>query len=255
MKIRTTRVIVCLLCLFIVSKVSQAQTGSITFRSINLKTRTLTIDGLFFETASGRATIPIINTIVTSKARTVTADVAGHKITISIQPQGSNFNLSLTAQPNTDITKWGIAIDSTPNEYYTGLLERVVDGPQAKSWASGIQEALNLRGQKVDMIVKPTTSIYAPYYLSSRGYAAFVKGYSPGYFEFAVSDPRRVKIEFEGPSLEIKIYTSKTPGELVRSHAVDAGPPFLPPRWMYLPWRWRDEHTERANYYDGTPVT
>ena len=253
-----TRILICLLFLFFLSTVSQGQIdrqGSITLQSINLKNRSLRIDGLFFETASGRATIPIINTIITSRARTIAADVAGHKITILIQPQGSNFNLSLTAQPNTDITKWGIAIDSTSNEYYTGLMERIIDGPQAKSWAQGIQEAMNLRGQKVDMIVKPTTSIYAPYYLSSRGYATFVKGNWPGYFEFAVSDPRRVKIEFEGPSLELKIYTATTPAELVRAHAIDAGPPFLPPRWMYMPWRWRDEHTERANYYDGTPVT
>ena len=184
--------IICLLFLFFLSTVSQGQIdrqGSITLQSINLKNRSLRIDGLFFETASGRATIPIINTIITSRARTIAADVAGHKITILIQPQGSNFNLSLTAQPNTDITKWGIAIDSTSNEYYTGLMERVIDGPQAKSWAQGIQEAMNLRGQKVDMIVKPTTSIYAPYYLSSRGYATFVKGNWPGYFEFAVSAP------------------------------------------------------------------
>jgi len=253
-----TRILICLLFLFFLSTVSQGQIDrqrSITLQSINLKNRSLRIDGLFFETASGRATIPIINTIITSRARTIAADVAGHKITILIQPQGSNFNLSLTAQPNTDITKWGIAIDSTSNEYYTGLMERVIDGPQAKSWAQGIQEAMNLRGQKVDMIVKPTTSIYAPYYLSSRGYATFVKGNWPGYFEFAVSDPRRVKIEFEGPSLELKIYTATTPAELVRAHAIDAGPPFMPPRWMYMPWRWRDEHTERANYYDGTPVT
>lgn len=253
-----TRILICLLFLFFLSTVSQGQIdrqGSITLQSINLKNRSLRIDGLFFETASGRATIPIINTIITSRARTIAADVAGHKITILVQPQGSNFNLSLTAQPNTDITKWGIAIDSTSNEYYTGLMERVIDGPQAKSWAQGIQEAMNLRGQKVDMIVKPTTSIYAPYYLSSRGYATFVKGNWPGYFEFAVSDPRRVKIEFEGPSLELKIYTATTPAELVRAHAIDAGPPFMPPRWMYMPWRWRDEHTERANYYDGTPVT
>jgi alpha-glucosidase (family GH31 glycosyl hydrolase) len=24
---------------------------------------------------------------------------------------------------------------------------------------------------------------------------------------------------------------------------------------MYTPWRWRDEHTQRTSYYDGTPVT
>ena len=253
-----TRIPICFVFLAVLSTISQGQVvkqGSITLQSINLKNRFLKIDGLFFETASGRVPIPTLNTFITTKARTIAADVAGHKITIWIQPQGSNFNLSLTAQPNTDITKWGIAIDSTPNEYYTGLMERVVDGPQAKSWAQGIQEAMNLRGQKVDMIVKPTTSIYAPYYLSSRGYATFVKGNWPGYFEFAVADPRRVKIEFEGPSLELKIYTATTPAELVRAHAIDAGPPFMPPRWIYMPWRWRDEHTERANYYDGTPVT
>ncbi len=35
---------------------------------------------------------------------------------------------------------------------------------------------------------------------------------------------------------------------------MDAGPPFMPPKWMFAPWRWRDEHTQRPQYYDGTPV-
>ena len=50
------------------------------------------------------------------------------------------------------------------------------------------------------------------------------------------------------------INTASTPAELVRAHALEAGPPFLPPRWLYSPWRWRDEHTQRTTYYDGTPV-
>ena len=53
----------------------------------------------------------------------------------------------------------------------------------------------------------------------------------------------------------MKIYTANTPAELVEAHALDAGPPFLPPKWMYGTWRWRDEITQRTNYYDGTPVT
>jgi alpha-D-xyloside xylohydrolase len=28
----------------------------------------------------------------------------------------------------------------------------------------------------------------------------------------------------------------------------------LPPKWMFTAWRWRDEHTHRDTYYDGTPV-
>ena len=64
-----------------------------------------------------------------------------------------------------------------------------------------------------------------------------------------------MKVEFEGPTLAFKFYTASTPAALVQAHALDAGPPFLPPRWMYSPWRWRDENTQRDKYYDGTPVT
>ena len=179
----------------------------------------------------------------------------GHTITVAITRDRDNFNIGFKAQPDTDILKWGLSIDSTPREYYTGLMERVVDGPQAKSWATGITEAMDLRGQKVDMIIKPTTSVYAPFYLSSRGYAVFVKGNWPGAFDFAASNRRTVQIEFEGPSFELKIYTASDPARLVRAHALDAGPPFLPPKWIFTPWRWRDEHTQRTTYYDGTRVT
>ncbi len=133
-------------------------------------------------------------------------------------------------------------------------MERVVDGPQQASWAPGITAAMNLRGQKIDCLVKPTLSVYAPFYLSSRGYSVTVQGTWPGQFDFAAANPERVAIEFEGPSLSLVINTAGTPAELVRAHALEAGPPFLPPKWLYSPWRWRDEHTQRTTYYDGTPV-
>src|SRR5262249_17849969 len=147
------------------------------------------------------------------------------------------------------------SLQSESDEYYTGLMERTVDGPQQASWAPHLQSAMNLRRQKVEMIVRPTTSVYAPFFLSSKGYGLFVLGDWPGSFDFCVDDPHRVKIEFEGASFEMKIYAAGDPAEMIRQHALDAGPPFLPPRWMYAPWRWRDEHTERPAYYDGTPVT
>jgi alpha-glucosidase (family GH31 glycosyl hydrolase) len=219
--------------------------------------RTLKIDDLFFETAKGRVTLPAH----------FTGDVArnpwssqwkmddGRVVDIKVTPRGQNFMIELSAKPDADIVRWGLSVDAREDEYYTGLMERVVDGPQAASWAPGINQAMNLRGQKVDMLVKPTTSIYAPFYLSSRGYAVFVHGTWPGRFDFAADDPKAVKIDFEGPSLKMQVHTAADPATLVRQHALDAGPPFTPPKWMFTPWRWRDEHTQRAKYYDGTPVT
>ncbi len=215
------------------------------------------IDEFFYETSAGRQLLPHLKPIKgpdgSISAKVTTTD--GRIVSFSIKPAGNNLEVSLTAEPDAGIVKWGLALDADENEYFTGLMERVVDGGQTESWAPGLTNAMNLRGQKVDMILKPTTSVYAPFYISSRNYAVFVQGNWPGFFDFCASDPQRVKIEFEGPSFRMKIYTGKNPTELVKAHALDAGPAFLPPKWMYLPWRWRDENRERTVYYDGTPVT
>jgi len=248
---------------------SQADTGQavLELRSQRLKPqvpgpegRVLKIDGLFFETAVGRTTLPGQLTARQRNSRnSQAADEArladGRVVRLSVQPEGDNFIIRMGAQPDGDIVKWGLAVEAGGDEYYTGLMERVVDGPQSASWAPGLQAAMNLRGQKVDMIVKPTTSVYAPFYLSSRGYAIFVKGNWPGYFDFCVDHPQRVRVEFEGPSFEMKVYTAESPAAMVGAHALDAGPPFMPPKWMFSPWRWRDEHSQLVAYYDGTPVT
>jgi alpha-D-xyloside xylohydrolase len=222
--------------------------------------RAVRLDGLFFETPAGRMMLPGALTVTSrgKSGRSLEAQAKmpdGHAVTITVAPEGKDYVVRLVAQPNADIIRWGFAVDATASEYFTGLMERVVDGLQQASWAPGIKEAMNLRGQKVDMILKPTTSVYAPFYLSSRGYAVFAKTNWPGTYDFCVSDPNRVQIAFEGPSLEVKVYTRGDPAQLVQAHALEAGPPFLPPKWMYTPWRWRDEHRQRTQYYDGTPVT
>ncbi|HLP75456.1 MAG TPA: TIM-barrel domain-containing protein, partial [Candidatus Paceibacterota bacterium] len=210
---------------------------------------------LYYETTKGRVAIPFQPGDVSKRTSQEIKTSDGRVVTVSIKPEDNDFLLHFSAKPAEGIVKWGFAIDADANEYFTGLMERVVDGPQQASWADGIKEAMNLRGQKVDMILKPTTSVYAPFYISSKGYALFVQGNWPGVFDFCKSDSQRVKLEWEGPSFGFKVYTAKTPAELVKAHALDAGPPFLPPKWMFTPWRWRDEHTQRTQYYDGTPVT
>ena len=222
---------------------------------------TLSLGGLFYQTASGRNPIQVDLGTVTRNAEKEVATPDGRHIKVSVKRQGGDFLIRFTSSPpsngatNTDVIKWGLTIGADANEYFTGLMERVVDGAQTASWASNLTAAMNLRGQKVDMIVKPTTSVYAPFYISSRGYGVFVHGNWPGFFDFCNSDPAHLKVEFEGPSFEMKIYLRPTPVEIVKAHALDAGPPFLPPKWMYWPWRWRDENTQRTNYYDGTRVT
>ena len=228
-----------------------AASGAIVLASRNINGGSLSLDGLFFETAAGRTPV----TLAPRGASQYAARIGTRTITVSVTPDGTHVNVRLRAEPADDITRWGFALDAAADEYFTGLMERVVDGPQQASWAPGITAGMDLRGQKVDMIVKPTTSVYAPFYLSSRGYGLFVKGTWPGTFDFAATEPKRVMIAFEGPTLDVKVYTAPTPVAIVRAHSMENGPPVLPPKWTYRPWRWRDQHTHRPAYYDGTPVT
>jgi alpha-glucosidase (family GH31 glycosyl hydrolase) len=213
------------------------------------------LGGVFYETGAGRVMLAdslVAEAQQSGGSKTNMPD--GRVIHVTVGRDGNNLALKFLAQPDGGILQWGIALDAGTNEYFTGLMERVVDGPQESSWARNITKAMNLRGQIVQMIVKPTLSLYSPFFVSSRGYAVAVQGAWPGQFDFCAGDTQRVKIEFEGPSFEMKIYAAGTPAEVVKAHALDAGPPFLPPHWMYGTWRWRDEHTQRNEYCDGTAV-
>ncbi|MBN1925671.1 MAG: glycoside hydrolase family 31 protein [Prolixibacteraceae bacterium] len=166
-----------------------------------------------------------------------------------------NINFSFSATPDDNITGWGLNLSATPDEFFTGLFERVVDGNQKESWKEGITEALNLRGQKIDMLVKPTVSLYTPFHISSNGYGIFFEGTWPGHYDFCNTNPDVVSISFEGKNLSGIIYTNPNPAEMVKAHSLHVGPTIVPPKWAFLPWRWRDNHENRPAYYDGTKVT
>lgn len=176
------------------------------------------------------------------------------EISISFQQIDGAIHFAFNAQPSDDVTGWGMNITATPDEFFTGLFERTVDGNQQESWKEGITEALNLRGQKIDMLVKPTLSLYTPFYISSNGYGLFFNGTWPGHYDFCATNPDLVSITFEGKALNGIIYSSSHPSELVKAHSLHVGPTIVPPQWAFLPWRWRDNHENKKEYFDGTKV-
>lgn len=178
----------------------------------------------------------------------------GRNVEVLIKPRGDNYSIEFNAEPEVNIRKWGFFIKALPQEYFTGCFERTVDGDQKLSWREGMTAAMDLRGQSVEMFVKPTLSLYCPFYLSSRGYGLFTQGTWPGYYDFCKSDQELVMVSFEGPSPEMILYTAANPMEIVSAHSLNVGPTILPPKWAFSCWRWRDNHLNQENYYDGTDV-
>jgi len=165
-----------------------------------------------------------------------------------------NFDFTLITKDQSKATQWFISINTTQDEYFTGIFERVVNGHQNTSWAKGIETAMNLRGEHVEMKLKPTISAYAPFYLSSNNYGFFVKGTWPGAFDFCKEHQNMVQIAFEGPNFAFKLYLGSSPMQIVQKHALETGHSIVPPEWAFGPWRWRDEHFNNEKYFDGSVV-
>lgn len=213
--------------------------------------------GIFFETVNGKKWLR--DKCIRSKADKASFHGRwecddGKIVFVDIISEGDDFVVSFSSAGGARIVRWGFLLEADGDEYFTGLFERVVDGRQAKSWEKGIQAGMNLYGQQVDMHIKPTLSAYAPFYISSRGYGLFVYGSWPGRYDLCKEYSDRLQIQFNGPELKFKIYTSGKPSEIIKRHSIEVGPSILPPRWVFRPWRWRDEHTNRKTYYDGTEV-
>src|SRR5215831_10935434 len=82
--------------------------------TVILKTprRAVQIDHFFFETARGRTPLPteLTHSVLTVSNRRWTGEAMtadGHKVRLTITPQGTNFDFSMSATPAADITKWG----------------------------------------------------------------------------------------------------------------------------------------------------
>jgi alpha-D-xyloside xylohydrolase len=164
------------------------------------------------------------------------------------------FNLKLISKDqNKEPEKWFLNVKATDDEFFTGALERVVDGNQNLSWSENIKTALNLRYEIVEMKVKPTVSAYAPFYLSSKNYGLYVNGTWQGKLDFCKTSENIVGVSFEGPEMSFKFYLG-TPARIIQQHALETGPSFVAPRWAFGPWRWRDEHRNNKTYFDGSPV-
>ncbi len=178
------------------------------------------------------------------------------KATVTIRKgEKGILQLLLTINPSAGILHTGMTLKARPGEHYYGLMERTVDGDQKLSWQKDTPASLDLRGKKVTMLVRPTLGIYEPFYVSSTGYGLFVHGTHPGFYDLAATDTGRVDIRFDDDRLAVSVLPGPSVLEVVKKLPALTGPSFLPPAWAFRPLRWRDDHTNRKKYYDGTRVT
>lgn len=168
------------------------------------------------------------------------------------------------------VTALGDHWSSPDDELIYGLTERLRDSrPVAPGRVDipveDIQPveagSLNRRGEMVEMYVRPTFAVYAPFFQSSRGYGLAVAGTAVGVFDVAKTDPQIVSFRFEtgnAPAsrrLQFFLFFGPEHATIVDEYTALTGRPYVPPAWAFLNWRWRDELAiGEPALLDGTPM-
>jgi len=162
-------------------------------------------------------------------------------------------------------TRWA----SPPEERIYGLTERLRDSPPILPGSVEIPQedvrpqevgSLDRRGERVEMFVRPTIAVYAPFYQSSRGYGLSVAGTMPGIYDLAASDPQVVSFVFEtgtrpeNQQLAFHFFYGPDFPTILDEYTRLTGRPLVPPRWAFLHWRWRGELPFAAAELDGVSI-
>jgi len=180
-----------------------------------------------------------------------TTDGRAASVQIARQANGS-WQVAVAFDPSDGITRVGEVLAARPGEHFHGLTERARGNNDEVPRDPSVPVALDRRGERVVMDLNGTISLYAPFYLSSRGYGLYVESTWLGLFDVAQSDRTRMRFVFDGPSLTYHVLPG-TPKQVLRQYTERVGAPDPPPRWAFGTWRWRDEHSNPDVIYDGTP--
>src|SRR5436309_5995166 len=144
---------------------------------------------------------------------------------------------------------------SPRSEAIYGLTERLRDSPPIADGVIDIPMedvkpapvgSLDRRSETVAMYVRPTFSLYAPFYQSSRGYGLAVAGTAIGLFDVAASDLQTLAFRLEAgptpesPPLRFHVFVGPEHATILDEYTRLTGRPFVPPAWAFLHWRWRD---------------
>jgi alpha-glucosidase (family GH31 glycosyl hydrolase) len=157
------------------------------------------------------------------------------------------------------VTHWGETLFTPADELIYGLTERTVDSIYDSEIEPKAVGSLNRKGETVKMYTTFTFGGYVPFHQSSKGYGLLIDKTMPGNYDIGVARADELSFEFEiDPGFQRGRYVLfHGPGhyEILNQYTLATGRPFLPPRFMFLHWKGRDELVPGSTVaVDGTDI-
>lgn len=169
-----------------------------------------------------------------------------------VKPEKDGIEFSVAYLKGQRPEKISLDFASAPDDFYSGLTEKVIDGPNPDAWKSPSDKTLNLNGERITLEMQGNLSLTAPFFISSSGYSLEILGTQPGVVDFGNSEKNTLKLIWEGEKLGVRLNFKRDPLQLIADYTLRSGPPVRLPDWAFRQWRWRDENGNRFLYSDNS---
>lgn len=192
--------------------------------------------------------------------RVVVATASGDPATVELRWTASrSLRVAVTPPWGAEVASIGDGFELEGDELVYGLTERLRDsnvmsedtnGPMVEDMFPVEEGSLDRRGETVEMFVRPTMSLYVPFFQSSRGYGVWVENDTPGVYDVGAEDSGTLRFAFETGSTEASqtlvyhVLLGPEHPDILRQYFALTAPPIRPPDWAFLHWRWRGELPE-----------
>lgn len=154
---------------------------------------------------------------------------------------GSGGGVQIEIIPFKDTKGITVNLRQSSDEHYYGL---------GDAW---LTTHVDLKGSKVELWNEPGTpdeGSWVPFFMSTAGYGLFIDNSYRGTIDFGKTDKDVTSIHFEAPSLTMHVWTGKSMKDILPQYLSFTGYSPVPPKWSFLPQKWRDEGTWKEVFED-----
>lgn len=186
------------------------------------------LSALFVETGTGRLGLSTwkASTAIPGGRRMLFVTSDERMATVEVRENSGVVLVRFHLEEKKENETLGASFLASPGERFFGLVERHEEG----------RLGLDLRGQRVEMLVQREAGLFQPFYFSSVGYGVLVDGTWPGYYDMAASHADEVFLQWEGPELNLVILPGPEPAKILAALSRTIGAPPLPSRWAFGNW-------------------
>lgn len=208
-----------------------------------------------FRKAGGerRDEVTLLPAVVDGKAQTNFRKSAGEPVRI----ENSLLRVEIESiGPASAAVIWS-AIDGAPHDF-----EIAIEDNSAYYGGGERFSSLNHKGHILPMVSidRPgdkgvVTYKPVPFYMSTRGYAAWLDSFAPGSFDFNASHRDRVILRYRAARLRLVLIDGPGMGAMITEFTHLTGRPRVPPAWSFAPWKSRNVHNNREEVLADAELT